>query len=70
MKRGTMMKSYFAPQQLCLVGKAWEVQYYLRKLSARSANMKQPLISVLQDRVNSAQFKRTQPFKLVSSMEG
>jgi hypothetical protein len=64
------MKSYFAPQQLCLVGKAWEVQYYLRKLSARAANMKQPLITVLQDRVNPAQLKRPHPFKLVSSKEG
>lgn len=44
------MKSYYASQQLCLVGKAWEVQYYLRKLSAKSAYRKQTLISVLQNR--------------------
>ncbi|QGQ95969.1 Z-ring formation inhibitor MciZ [Paenibacillus psychroresistens] len=64
------MKSYFAPQQLCLVGKAWEVQHYLRKLSARPASLKQPLVSVLQDRVNPAQLKRPYPFTLVSSKEG
>jgi hypothetical protein len=64
------MKSYFAPQQLCLVGKAWEVQHYLRKLSARAAIMKQPLISVLEDRVNPSQLNRHPSFKLVSSKEG
>jgi hypothetical protein len=64
------MKSYFAPQQLCLVGKAWEVQHYLRKLSARPAIMKQPLISVLKDRVNPSQLKSPHSFTLVSSKEG
>jgi hypothetical protein len=63
------MKSYFAPQQFCLVGKAWEVQHYLRKLSASSARMNQPLSSVLNDRVNPSQLKRPHPFKLVSSKE-
>jgi hypothetical protein len=63
------MKSYYAPQQFCLVGKAWEVQYYLRKLSTSSAGLKQPLISVLNDKVNPAQLNRHRPFTLVSSKE-
>jgi hypothetical protein len=63
------MKSYFAPQQFCLVGKAWEVQHYLRKLSAGSARMNQPLISLLSDRVNPSKLKRPHPFKIVPSKE-
>jgi len=26
------MKSYFAPKQMSLVGKAWEIRAYLRKM--------------------------------------
>jgi hypothetical protein len=63
------MKSYFAPQQFCLVGKAWEVKYYLHKLSASSSKMKQPLACILSDKTNSLQPKKANPFVLVSSKE-
>jgi hypothetical protein len=64
------MKSYFAPQQLCLVGKAWEVQYYLRKLATRSPKMGQPLSAVLNERGGILPLSKPQPFTLVSSKGG
>jgi hypothetical protein len=63
------MKSYFAPQQFCLVGKAWEVKYYLRKLTASTSNIEQPLFHTLNEKTNSLQLKKTNPFALVSSKE-
>jgi hypothetical protein len=63
------MKSYFAPQQFCLVGKAWEVQYYLRKLVAKSSKMGQPLSSILNERGGSLPNSRPLPLRLVSSKE-
>jgi hypothetical protein len=63
------MKSYFAPQQFCLVGKAWEVKYYLRKLTASTSNIEQPLFHTLNEKTNSHQLKKTNPFALVSSKE-
>jgi hypothetical protein len=63
------MKSYFAPQQLCLVGKAWEVKYYLRKLSVGSSKMKQPLAHILNEKTNSLQPNKANAFVLVSSKE-
>lgn len=63
------MKSYFAPQQLCLVGKAWEVQYYLRKLVAKSPQMGQPLSSILNEKGGSFPLTKPHPFTLVSSKE-
>jgi hypothetical protein len=58
------MKSYFAPHQLRLVGKAWEVQYYLRKLSAGSKMKNQPLIAILNEKGISPPKKRKNPFTL------
>jgi hypothetical protein len=63
------MKSYYAPQQVCLVGKAWEIQYYLRKLAASSTRTNQPLISVLNERVNPSLLNKANPFTLVSLKE-
>jgi len=63
------MKSYYAPQQLCLVGKAWEVQYYLRKLVSKSPRMGQPLSSLLQERGGCLPKSSTIPFKIVSLRE-
>lgn len=33
------MKSYRSPDKLRLVGKAWEVRSYLRRLASRSSDM-------------------------------
>jgi hypothetical protein len=63
------MKSYYAPKQFCLVGKAWEVLYYLRKMSASSNVVKQPLASVLNQKVNSYLIHKPNPFSLVSTKE-
>jgi hypothetical protein len=63
------MKSYYAPKQLCLVGKAWEVQYYLRKLSTGSIIMQQPLAAVLNERVQSYLTHKPEPLSLVSTKE-
>jgi hypothetical protein len=63
------MKSYYAPKQICLVGKAWEVQYYLRKLSANSTIMEQQLTSVLNEKVKSYLIHKPNPFCLVSTKE-
>jgi hypothetical protein len=59
------MKSYYAPQQLCLVGKAWEVQYYLRKLSASSNVKTQPLVAILNEKGIDPNQKSKNPFTLV-----
>jgi hypothetical protein len=63
------MKSYFAPQQFCLVGKAWEVKYYLRNLSINSSKMQQPLTRILNEKTISLQPNKANPFVLVSSKE-
>jgi hypothetical protein len=41
------MKAYFAQNQFCMVGKAWEVRYSLRKMLANQSKAHQPLIDVL-----------------------
>lgn len=48
------MKSYYAPQQFCLVGKAWEIKAYLRKMKTHSNSMHQPLTSFLKYRSASS----------------
>jgi hypothetical protein len=63
------MKSYYAPKQFCLVGKAWEVQYYLRKMSASSNLIKPPLASVLNENVKAYLIQKPNPFSLVSTKE-
>jgi hypothetical protein len=63
------MKSYFAPQQFCLVGKAWEVQYYLRKLVATSPRLGQTLVSLLNEKGIPSPTRKFNPFTLVSSKE-
>jgi hypothetical protein len=63
------MKSYYAPNQLCLVGKAWEVQYYLRKLTAGNHMMKQPLAAVINEKAKSYLIHKPNPFSLVSAKE-
>jgi hypothetical protein len=44
------MKAYFAPNQFCLVGKAWEVRHSLRKMLANEGRADQPLAAVLKRR--------------------
>lgn len=63
------MKSYFAAQQFCLVGKAWEVRHYLRKLVASSAEPKQPLLSLLEVKYNASTVKQATPIALVLQEE-
>lgn len=41
------MKAYLLPNQLRLVGKAYEIRYYLRAWSKRADNPHQPLSGLL-----------------------
>lgn len=41
------MKSYFAPNQISLVGKAWEVKHYLRTMMTQSNQSDLPILEVL-----------------------
>jgi hypothetical protein len=44
------MKAYFAQNQFCMVGKAWEVRYSLRKMLASQSSAHQPLAAALKGR--------------------
>jgi hypothetical protein len=44
------MKAYFAQNQFCLVGKAWEVRHSLRKMLANQRSAHQPLAAALEGR--------------------